>query len=806
MNKSFSRFRLRSVAVVVASAIAATAAWAVEPFTVRDIRVEGLQRVEPGTIFASLPFRVGDQYSDERGSAAIRALFDLGLFKDVRIDVNGDVLVVIVEERPTIADVDFVGTKEFDKAALQKALREVGLAEGRPFDKALADRAEQELKRQYVSRSLYNAQVVTTVTPIERNRVNLTFTVTEGEPARIREVRIVGNKDVSESTLLSLFDQDSGGWLSWYTKSNQYSRAKLNADLETLRSYYLTRGYLEFHIDSTQVAISPDRQDLSVTVNLTEGQKFAVSGVKLSGNFLGREDEFKSLVTIEPGEPYNGERVNETIKAFTDYFASFGYAFAHVQAEPEIDRVNNRVALTLNADPGRRVYVRRITIGGNNRTRDEVIRREFRQFEASWYDGDRIKLSRDRVDRLGFFTEVNVDTQEVAGSPDQVDLVINVTEKPTGSLQLGAGFSTADKVSITFGISQENVFGSGNYLGLQVNTSHYNQTLSLTTVDPYFTQDGISRTIALYSTTTRPYYAQDGDYKLVNEGGNIRFGVPFSEVDTIYFGAGLEHYHFVPGSGVAALTPQSYRNYFGCTTGPDGIIIICQDNSVNGIPLTVGWSRDDRDSALVPTRGRLQRANLEVGAGGDMKYYKANYQYQQWFPLNKQYTFAINGELGYADAYGNKAYPIFKNFYAGGLGSVRGFEQNSLGPKDVPIAGQTEGAALGGTKKAIINAELSTPFPGAGNDRTLRMYGFFDAGNVFADRDAFSTDAQWDAIRKIRASAGLGISWVSPLGPLRLAYAFPVKYQKAEGNPLDPTTFIPEDRIQRLQFQIGTSF
>ena len=806
LDSQFLFGRVRIVATLAASAIAATAAWAVEPFTVRDIRVEGLQRVEPGTIFASLPFRVGDQYSDERGSAAIRALFDLGLFKDVRIDVNGDVLVVIVEERPTIADVDFVGTKEFDKAALQKALREVGLAEGRPFDKALADRAEQELKRQYVSRSLYNAQVVTTVTPIERNRVNLTFTVTEGEPARIREVRIVGNKDFSESTLLSLFDQDSGGWLSWYTKSNQYSRAKLNADLETLRSYYLTRGYLEFHIDSTQVAISPDRQDLSVTVNLTEGQKFAVSGVKLSGNFLGREDEFKSLVTIEPGEPYNGERVNETIKAFTDYFASFGYAFAHVQAEPEIDRVNNRVALTLNADPGRRVYVRRITIGGNNRTRDEVIRREFRQFEASWYDGDRIKLSRDRVDRLGFFTEVNVDTQEVAGSPDQVDLVINVAEKPTGSLQLGAGFSTADKVSITFGISQENVFGSGNYLGLQVNTSHYNQTLSLTTVDPYFTQDGISRTIALYSTTTRPYYTVDGDYKLVNEGGNIRFGVPFSEVDTIYFGAGLEHYHFDPGSGVAALTPQSYRNYFGCTTGPDGIIIICQDNSVNGIPLTVGWSRDDRDSALVPTRGRLQRANLEVGAGGDMKYYKANYQYQQWFPLNKQYTFAVNSELGYAGAYGNKAYPIFKNFYAGGLGSVRGFEQNSLGPRDQPILGQTEGAALGGTKKAILNAELSTPFPGAGNDRTLRMYGFFDAGNVFADRDAFSTDAQWDAIRKIRASAGLGISWVSPLGPLRLAYAFPVKYQKAEGNPLDPTTFIPEDRIQRLQFQIGTSF
>jgi outer membrane protein insertion porin family len=714
------------------------------------------------------------------------------------------VLVVIVEERPTIADVDFVGTKEFEKAALQKALREVGLSDGRPYDKALADRAEQELKRQYVSRSLYNAQVVTTVTPIERNRVNLTFTVTEGEPARIREVRIVGNKDFSESTLLSLFDQDSGGWLAWYTKSNQYSRAKLNADLETLRSYYITRGYLEFHIDSTQVAISPDRQDLAVTVNVTEGEKFVVSSVKLNGNFLGREDEFKSLVTIRPGEPYNGEQVTQTIKAFTDYFGSFGFAFGRVQAEPEIDRTNNRVALTITGDPGRRVYVRRISVGGNNRTRDEVIRREFRQYEASWYDGDKIKLSRDRVDRLGFFTEVTVDTQEVPGTPDQVDLAIAVTEKPTGSLQLGAGFSSAEKVSLTFGISQENVFGSGNYLGVQVNTSKYNRTLSLTTTDPYFTKEGISRSISLYSTTTRPYYSVDGDYKLTNDGATIRFGVPFSESDTIFFGAGLERYSFDPGSNLSGLTPASYRRYFECNPNRLGFVD-CQIDSVWGVPLTVGWARDNRDSALVPTRGILQRANLEVGVGGDMKYYKGGYQYQQFFPINKQYTFAVNGELGYAKAYGGKPYPIFKNFYAGGLGSVRGFEQNSLGPRDLPLTGQIEGAAIGGTKKAIVNAELSTPFPGAGNDRTLRLYGFVDAGNVYGDRNFLTvTDKQWDAARKLRVSVGIGISWISPLGPLRIAYAMPVVYQKQDlSDPLSPIT---KDRIQRVQFQIGTSF
>jgi outer membrane protein insertion porin family len=811
MNKNSNRFRLRSVVAVVASALAATAAWAVEPFTVRDIRVEGLQRVEAGTIFASLPLRVGDTYSDDRGTAAIRALFDLGLFKDVRIDVNGNVLVVIVEERPTIADVDFVGAKEFDKAALTKALREIGLTDGRPYDKALADRAEQELKRQYVSRALYNAQVVTTVTPIERNRVNLTFTVTEGESARIREVHVVGNKAFSESTLLSLFDQDSGGFMSWYTKSNQYSRAKLSADLETLRSYYITRGYLEFRIDSTQVAISPDRKDLSVTVNITEGEKFVVAGVKLDGNFLGRDDEFKSLITIKPGEPYNGEQVTETTKAFSDYFGTFGYAFARVQARPEIDRANNRVTLTLQAEPSRRVYVRRVAVGGNNKTRDEVIRREFRQFEASWYDGDKIKLSRDRVDRLGFFTEVNVETQEIPGSPDQVDLLITVAEKPTGSLQLGAGYSSSDKVALTFGISQENVFGSGNFLGVQVNTSKYNRTLSLTTTDPYFTKDGISRTISVYHTTTRPYTTSiDGDYELVNQGASIRFGVPFSEVDTVFFGVGLERYAFDPNKNAifAGLsTPASYLRYFDCSKDATGFLVTgCNLKSVWGVPLTVGWGRDSRDSSLIPTTGVLQRANLEVGVGGDMKYVKTNYQYQQFFPINKQYTFALNGEVGYAKALGGKVYPIFKNFYAGGLGSIRGFEQNSLGPRDVPLFGQTEGAALGGTKKAIFNAELSTPFPGAGNDRTLRLYGFFDVGNVFGSRAPGLTDEQWKAQKKLRASVGLGISWVSPLGPLRLAYAIPVRSQKEVTDPQTNLILIPKDRIQRLQFQIGTSF
>lgn len=768
MQKQNKRFKVRSVSAIVASFLIAHAAWAVDPFTVRDIRVEGLQRVEPGTIFASLPFRVGETYTDDKGAGAIRALFGLGLFKDVRLEVSGDVLVVIVEERPTVADVDFVGAKEFDKEVLKKALREIGLADGRPFDKALADRAEQELKRQYINRSLYGAEVLTTVTPIERNRVNVTFSVTEGDVAKIKEIHIVGNKVFSESTLRGLFDLDTGGWLSWYTKSDRYSRAKLNADIETLRSYYLTRGYLEFKVDSTQVAISPNKQDISVTINITEGERFTVSGVKLEGNFLDRDEEFKSLVTIKPGEAYNADQVAQTVKSFTEYYGSFGFAFAKVEARPEIDRANNRVAFVLQGDPSRRAYVRRINVSGNNRTRDEVVRREFRQFEASWYDGDKIRLSRDRVDRLGYFTEVNIDTQEVPGTPDQVDLNLAVVEKPTGNLQLGAGFSSADRLSLIFGFKQENAFGTGNYMGLEVNTGKYNRQLVLSTVDPYFTADGISRTFDLYTRTSRPYSSQLGvvntDYAIKTTGGSVRFGVPFSEVDTVYFGAGLEQIE-ISGTNLPVVY-QDYIRDFGAKS--------------NSVPLTIGWTRDDRDSALVPTKGRFQRVYGDWGIAGDARFLRANYQFQQYIPLNKQFTVALNTELGWGKGLNGQPFPVFKNSYSGGLGSVRGYEPGTLGPRD------SQDNSIGGPKKITLNAEVLMPFPGAGNDRTLRLFGFVDAGNVFGEKEKYD-------LGELRTSAGFGVSWISPLGPLRLAFAHPMNKK-------------PTDRIQRLQFQIGTSF
>jgi outer membrane protein insertion porin family len=761
----FRRSTLAPSVALIAGAVMAFSAMAAAPFNVRDIRVEGLQRVEPGTVFASIPFRVGDDYTDEKGAAAIRSLFSLGLFKDVRIEVNGDVLVLIVEERPNIATVEFIGTKEFDKDTLKKALKDIGLAEGRPFDKALADRAEQELKRQYVNRSLYGAEIITTITPAERNRVNLSFTVVEGDLAKIKEMRVVGSKAFDESKLLDQFDQGKGNWLSWYTKSDRYSRTKLNADLETLRAWYLARGYLEFRIDSTQVAISPNKQDISITINVTEGDRFVVSEVVMEGYYLGKDDEFKSLIEIQAGKAYNADEVTRTTKAFNEYFGNFGFAFARTDVRPEIDRATNRVKLVLVADPARRAYVRRINIVGNNRTRDQIVRREFRQTESSWYDGEKIRLSRDRVNRLGYFKDVDIDTQEVPSTQDQVDLNVNVVEKPTGMLTLGAGFSSAEKVTLSFGIQQDNVFGSGHNLGLQVSTSKFNQYYVLNTTDPYFTEDGVSRTFELYHRSSKPYVEQGGNYRMITSGLGVRFGLPFSELDRVFVGSAAERTELVPGTNMLGVHAHLCQQ-FGCVA--------------QNVPVTVGWARDSRDSYLNPNNGKFIRLNSELGAFGDARYTKFGGQYQQYVALSKQYTFAFNADLGLGKGMNGQALPFYKNYYSGGLGSVRGFEQGTLGPRDIT------GPVIGGAKKVTLNTEFLLPFPGAGNDRSLRLYGFYDMGNVYGEYEKIN-------FAQLRSAYGVGLSWVSPMGPLRFAWARPIRS-------------FPGDRIQQLQFQIGTSF
>jgi outer membrane protein insertion porin family len=781
MKLHSSRFTLptfsRSLLAAAALAVCSGHALAVEPFTVKDIRVEGIQRTEAGTVFNYLPVKVGDTFTDEKGSEAIKALYATGFFKDVRVETEGNVVVVMVEERPAISSVDFTGIKEFDKDTLTKALKEIGVSESRIYDRSAVDRAEQELKRQYLSRGLYAAKITTTVTPVERNRVAVTFAVEEGDVSRIKQINVVGNKAFSDSELQAQLKLTTPGWFTWYTKNDQYSKAKLAGDIETLRSFYLDRGYIEMQVESTQVSISPDKKDIYITININEGEKYTVSDVKLDGEMFGMDKDMEALLQLKKGDVYSGAKLNASTKKISDRMGNFGYAFANVNAAPDLNREKKEVALNIMVDPGKRVYVRQINISGNTKTRDEVVRREMRQFENSWYDGEKIKLSRDRVDRLGYFKDVNVETPEVPGSTDQVDVNMAVTEKPTGNIMVGAGFSQTDKVSLTGSIQQANAFGSGNTVGIDINTSKTYRTIAVSQTNPYFTDDGVSRSYSLYLRTIRPPVDNIGDYMVKTTGASVTFGVPFSELDTIYFGAGIENtvVETVSGDNSSPLLYQQYVKDFG---DPSGF----GTAKTTSLPLTVSWQRDSRDSALVPTSGRFQKANLEFSTLGSLKYYRMGYQHQYFQPLfNRAVTLATNAEIDYGGGFGGKAYPVFKNYYAGGIGTVRGYDGNGLGQ-----VRDQYGDSQGGSKRVLGSVELQLPFPGSGQDRTLRWFTFFDAGQVYADGEKLS-------VSELRYSTGVGISWISPIGPIKLSY----------GKALNASS---TDKVQAFQFQLGTGF
>ena len=784
MSHPLLSFSLKPWVAVVSMALAANTAWAADPFVIKDIKVEGLQRVEAATVFASIPVKIGDTYSDERGAAAIRSLFALGLFQDVRIDVRDDNMVIVVQERPAIHSVEVNAGKEIDKATLLGALSRLGIAPGRNYDKATEARAIQELLRQYQDRGIFGAEIIPTVTPVERNRVNLLFTVREGYRSRIKDIRFVGNQAFSSSTLQDQMQLDTGNWMSWYTKSDVYSENKLNTDLDAIRRFYHDRGYMAFKVDSVQTTIAPDKRDMSVVVHVTEGARYVVSAVSLAGNYLGKNEEFQSLVRIQPGEPYKLEDVQATIDAMKRHFSSYGHAFARIEARPRIDQdKNQQVELVLVAEPGQRAYIRRVNVVGNTKTRDEVIRREVRQYEASWYDTEKIRLSRERLERLGYFTDVSIETQPVTGSPDQADLVVTVKERPTGSIQLGAGYSSSDKLTLSFGLSQDNIFGSGQSFSLNINTGEYDRTYAISSTDPYFTTSGISRTFYVSHSMLQPKEGQGGDYRVRSDTAGVSFGVPFSEKDTVNFGVGVERY------GIAAGTtdlPPSYKDY-----------IAYYGKSAIGLPLSVGWSRDSRDSALVPTSGSLHRVNAILSPGGDMRYALATYKFQQFFPLGKNLSLMFNVDAGYGkglschkDAAPGICFPFYKNFFVGGTGSIRGFEYGGIGPQEQDPVTNTV-YSVGGNKMFNTNLELIAPFPGAHNDKTLRLFAFLDAGNVYADATSSYTPTSAD--RRIRASAGFGLRWVSPMGPLSLSYGHPFRKQ-------------PTDKLQKFQFQMGTTF
>jgi outer membrane protein insertion porin family len=654
---------------------------------------------------------------------------------------------------------------EFQPDAMKRVLRDLGMAEGLTFDRSVLDAAEQELKRQYLSRGKYAAQVQTTVTPLERNRVAVSFAVVEGDVAKIRSINIVGASAFAEKELLDLFTLRTPGWLTWYTKLDQYSRQRLTADLETLRSFYQNQGYLDFNVESTQVSITPDRTGIYITVNISEGEKYTVSDVQLAGPMLVPREELEKLVRIKPGDVFSRQRLTESTKAITDRLGNDGYAFANANAVPQVDKEKRTVAFTILVDPGRRVYVRQISVLGNTKTRDEVIRREMRQLEGAYYDGSKIQLSKRRIDRTQYFKEVNVETAPVEGPQDQVDVVYTVKEKETGSLMLGLGYSTVDKIILQASVSQQNAFGTGKSLAFTINSGSVNQVYSVSYFDPYYTIDGVSRGFDVYRRNVDASALTVGAYKTSTLGGGIRFGYPLSERASVNFGVAAENVSLETFSN----SPFAYQN-FVAQFGKD----------YSYFPLTAGWAYDSRNSLILTTEGGLSRVSTEVGVG-DLTYYRVSFVQQYYFPLSRTFTLFMNGDVGIAGGLQGNPLPFFKNYYAGGPGSVRGFSPLSLGPRD-PI-----GNSLGGTRRVIGNAELLFPVPGAEQDNSLRLGTFIDAGQVYGVDQKVS-------LSELRFSAGIALSWASPFGPLRVSIAHPL-------NAVDGV-----DRVQRLQLTFGTGF
>ena len=754
----------------VIAALFASPALAFEPFVVKDIRVEGIQRTEAGTVFSYLPGKVGERFSEDKAAQAIKALFATGFFKDVRLEVENDVIVVLVDERPAISQIDFVGIKEFEKDALKKGLKEVGLAESRIFDRAVLERAEQELKRQYLAKGLYGVQITTTVTPLERNRVGVNFNVIEGDAAKIRQISIIGNKVFKEKELLELFTLTTPGWMTWYSKSDQYSKQKLSADIEALRSYYLNRGYLDFSIDSTQVSITPDKKDIYITLSITEGEKYSISDVKLAGTMAVPEAELQPLLKVKAGDTFSRDSITASTKALTDRLGNEGYAFANVNAAPEVDKVKREVAFTFFVDPGRRVYVRKINFAGNARTRDEVLRREMRQMEGAWYDGAAINRSKVRLDRLGYFEDVSIETPAVPGSTDQVDANFTVKERATGNLMLGAGFSSAEKVILSASISQQNLFGTGNAMTLQMNTGRINRTIALSFTNPYWTVDGVSIGWDVYQRNVDPTSLSVATYKSSSIGAGVRFGYPIAEDDRINFGLAID---------------QTKISVYDTSPAPYISFVNSFGDTARSLVATAGWARDRRDSFLYPTSGVYQRASLEVATPVlDLRYARASYQHQHWFPFGGGHALMLNGDVGYAHGYDGKELPFYKNFYAGGIGSVRGYQQSTLGPRYLDANNYSR--ALGGNRRAVANAEYYFPMPGQGKEKSMRLSVFADAGYVWGPDDKVQAS-------DLRYSAGLAFSWSSPVGPLKFSLGQALK--KKDG-----------DKTQKFQFQLGTVF
>ncbi len=740
---------------------------AAEAFVVEDIRLEGLQRISAGTVFNYLPVQVGDTLDSARAAEAIRALYRTGFFSDIELGREGSTLIVAVVERPSIAQIEFEGNKSVETDRLVESLKQVGFATGQVFNRSTFDQVERELQTTYFSLGKYAVEIKSTVSPLERNRVAIRFDISEGQVAKIRNINVVGNEVFDDDELVGLFKLKTSGFMTLFSSADQYSKQKLAADLETLRSYYLDRGYINFNIDSTQVSISPDKKDIYITINVTEGGRYTIKDIKLAGNLIVDKEELFPAISLNRGDVFSRQRVTDTTDRLTERLGQEGYAFANVNAIPEIDEQQKEVALTFFIDAGKRVYVRRIDFKGNTKTRDEVLRREMRQMEGAWISTSAVERSKERLERLGYFSEVNVETPPVPGTADQVDIDISVVEQPSGSFVAGLGFSQAQGIVVNASISQENFLGTGNRVRAVFNNSEINRTFSISYLDPYFTIDGISLGLDAFYEDIDAAAANISEYTLDRIGASVKVGIPTSEFDFLTLG----------------VTPERETLQLGATPSEELLAFEEENgNAYDQLLFTASWSRDGRNRRIFPDRGTLNRISGEIAVpGSDLTFYKLIYENQTFVPIYPPYTLMFGAEVGYGNGYGSTdGLPLIDNFFAGGIRSVRGYKANTLGPRD------SLDKPLGGSFKLIGNVELILPIPFVKETRSVRLSSFFDIGNVFAAVDDFEAG-------ELRYSVGIGGTWISPLGPLTISYAIPLNEQ-------------PGDETQPLQFTFGTSF
>jgi len=750
--------------LLIAPLVCAMPAHAFESFTVKDIRLDGLQRISIGTVFNYLPIKVGEKITQADTARAIHALYQTGFFKDVRIEREGDNLIIFVAERPAIAEVKISGNSTIPTEQLNKSLKELGLVDGRIFDRALLDNIEQELKRQYYSIGKYAVKVSTTAQPQERNRVNVAIDIAEGDEAEVYAINIVGNKTYSTEMLQQLMISADRGVFGGRKKFN---RQALAGDQETVRSYYMDRGYINFNIDSTQVALSPDKEEVYVTVNISEGNTYTVRDVKLVGNLLLPEADYKDLIVIKKGDVFSRKTIIDTRKNIADKLAELGYPYANVNIAPNIDEDTRTVAMTVFVDPGQRIYVRRVNIEGNTKTRDEVVRREFRQLESDWMSSKQIALSKQRLDRTGYFEEVNIETPAVPNAADQVDVNVTVKERPTGSISASLGYSDTQGLILGFSLSQENFMGTGKYTAISIDNSQVTQTYSFSIRDPYYTNDGVSRTFNIFDRKVDAAQANVSNYVINTAGVNVSYGIPRSEHTSYSAGLGFEKNDLVT-TATSAKEILDFVNLNG--------------SKYNTASLTASILYDTRNRAIFASSGKTARIGIEATfPGSDLEYYRIGAKYLQYFNIAEDYSLAYNLELDYGDGYGKlHTMPLFKNYFTGGSNSVRGFGGNSLGPKD------SVGNPLGGDRRIVTNLELYLPTPFAGREKSARLSLFVDSGYVYGVGQSIN-------LSEMRASAGAGLLWLTPIGALRFSLAQPIKSKPGD----DTTTF---------QFTLGTAY